>query len=91
MDNQNNNEEQIHNLEIQLHDPNTNNDDKQIIMNQIINLQYFFNDNQKADCRELFDILKDIEINRYGAMNSDATDTMSAFLYHLETGVSPVW
>ena len=61
-DNQNNNEAEINNLQIQLEDPNINNDDKQNIMNQIINLQGFLNDNQKTDCRELFGILKDMEL-----------------------------
>ena len=60
MDNQNNNEAQIHNLQIQLDNPNISNDNKQIIMNQIINLQDFLNDNQKGDCSELFGILKDM-------------------------------
>ena len=90
--NQNNNAGQIHALEIQLEqelenphpDPDTSAINKQNIMNEIINLQDYLTNNQKASCRELFGILKDIEINRDGDMNREATDSMFAFLFHLE-------
>ena len=85
--NENNNDNQINELVLDLDNPDLTNDQKQNTMNAIIQLQPHLNDEQKARCIELFNILKDIELLRYNVMNRDALDMMFALLSYIEDGV----
>jgi hypothetical protein len=75
------------NLLIDLENPELTDDQKTNTMNRFIEIQSYLNDSQKNQCKELFGILKDIEISTYHFMNREAIDLMFSTLTHIEDNV----
>jgi hypothetical protein len=75
------------NLLIDLENPELTDDQKTNTMNRFIEIQSYLNDSQKNQCKELFRILKDIEISTYHFMNREAIDLMFSTLTHIEDNV----
>ena len=75
------------NLLIDLENPELTDDQKTNTMNRFIEIQSYLNDSQKNQCKELFRILKAIEISTYHFMNREAIDLMFSTLTHIEDNV----